>query len=86
MTRLLLLLCLLLPIGCASSPEPEPEQAATRHVVVPGDTLAGLATLYYGSEALWLRIYEANRDRLPSPAEMRVGMELVIPGGGPDAE
>ena len=49
------------------------------HVVVKGDTLYGLARLYYGDASRWKDIYDANRGVLPDPNQLRVGRELVIP-------
>jgi nucleoid-associated protein YgaU len=53
-------------------------------VVVDGDTLASVAKKMYGLEQgnriiNIQRIYEANRNILKSPHEVRVGQELVIP-------
>lgn len=44
-----------------------------------GDTLWGLATRFYGDGRQWKKIYEANRDVLPSSSEVPVGVALVIP-------
>ncbi|HUG90384.1 MAG TPA: LysM peptidoglycan-binding domain-containing protein [Planctomycetaceae bacterium] len=49
------------------------------HRVVQGDTLSGLAARYLGSSARFLEIYEANRNVLRSPNDLRVGMTLRIP-------
>jgi nucleoid-associated protein YgaU len=52
------------------------------HVIVDGDSLATLAAQYLGSAERYLEIYEANRDHLPSPAVLPIGVELRIPRGG----
>ena len=44
-----------------------------------GDTLWGLATRFYGDGRQWKKIYEANRDVLPSSSDVPVGVALVIP-------
>lgn len=46
-----------------------------------GDTLIGIARKVYGRrrEGDHLRIYRANRDKLPSPAALSIGQVLVIP-------
>ena len=49
------------------------------HQVRPGDTLFALATRYYGSGKQWRRIADANRDRMPSPEKLPVGVRLRIP-------
>jgi nucleoid-associated protein YgaU len=54
-------------------------QPPRRHTIVDGDTLADLAERYLGDAARWLEIYEANRDRLPSPEVLPIGVEIIIP-------
>lgn len=49
------------------------------HVVQTGDTLSGIAYKYLGSSARFLEVYEANRDMLKNPNDLRVGMKLKIP-------
>ena len=51
--------------------------------VVAGDTLTKIATKFYGDSAKWDMIFEANKDTLPSPGDLRVGQTLVIPAEGP---
>lgn len=49
------------------------------HVITAGDTLIALAARYYGDEAQWPAILDANRDRIDDPENLRVGTELRIP-------
>jgi nucleoid-associated protein YgaU len=50
------------------------------HTVTKGDTLYALARSYYGDQAKWKSIYEANRSTIGSdPNKIRVGQRLVIP-------
>ena len=49
------------------------------HTIVDGDTLDGLAEQYLGSADRYAEIYEANRDVLPSPQLLPIGVELKIP-------
>lgn len=61
---------------------PAPATGATRlvrHKVKDGDTLSGLARRYLGRGDRFVEIYEANRDRLPSPDLLPIGIELMIP-------
>ena len=62
----------------------EPASAATsggqKYVVKSGDTLRKIAQHFYGDEMQWHRIRDANRDKLPNPDKIGVGMELMIPG------
>lgn len=51
------------------------------HVIQAGDTLSGLAARYLGSSARYREIYEANRNVLRSPDDLRDGVTIVIPDG-----
>ena len=52
------------------------------HRVRKGDTLSGLAQRYLGSSKHFAEIYQANRDLLKSPDDIRLGMPLRIPRTG----
>jgi nucleoid-associated protein YgaU len=50
------------------------------HTVQKGDTIFKLARDYYGGDASkWRAIYDANRDQISNPNQIRVGQRLVIP-------
>jgi nucleoid-associated protein YgaU len=50
------------------------------HTVVSGDTLSGIAQKYYGSQANWKAIYEANKDVIgDNPNLIRIGQVFKIP-------
>lgn len=51
----------------------------TVHIVKRGDSLMKLSIRYYGRTIDYQLIYEANRDQLPSPDQIRVGQKLKIP-------
>jgi nucleoid-associated protein YgaU len=53
--------------------------AARTHKIVDGDTLGALAERYLGSKDRRLEIYEANRNVLPSPELLPIGVVLKIP-------
>jgi len=60
--------------------------AASRYTVVSGDTLSKIAKAHYGKSSQWSSIFEANRDQLDDPDEIKPGQVLVIPAGdGADA-
>ena len=44
-----------------------------------GDTLSGIAGKYLGSQNRYREIYEANKDRLKSPDDLKVGKAIRIP-------
>jgi len=62
------------PAEAASAPSPE-----VTHTVQAGDTLSKLAREYYGDDKHHRRIFEANRDKLDDPDDIKVGQELRIP-------
>lgn len=49
------------------------------HTVAKGDTLYKLARAYYGNQARWKDVYEANSSEISDPNMIRVGQRLVIP-------
>ncbi|MGH2538191.1 MAG: LysM peptidoglycan-binding domain-containing protein [Candidatus Promineifilaceae bacterium] len=72
----------------AKQPAAEPAQAPaasagasiTEHTVVPGDNLSMISQQYYGTQANWRLIYEANRQVIgEDPNLIRPGQVLRIP-------
>lgn len=59
-------------------PEPGGGVRVVRHRVRDGDTLTFLALRYLGAAHRYLEIYEFNRERLPSPDLLPLGVELEI--------
>ncbi|HPF40722.1 MAG TPA: LysM peptidoglycan-binding domain-containing protein [Phycisphaerae bacterium] len=60
--------------------DPLPPEAGMRvYHVKPGDTLWSLARTYYGDSKHWRRILAANRNRVPDPRDLPVGIILIIP-------
>ncbi|HUQ69798.1 MAG TPA: LysM peptidoglycan-binding domain-containing protein, partial [Planctomycetaceae bacterium] len=55
------------------------------HIVRNGDTLSSIAQQYLGSTARYQDVYEANRDRLKTPNDLRIGQEIRIPIAAPVA-
>lgn len=49
--------------------------------VDPGDNLSTLADRHLGSTTRWRELFEANRDQLAEPDQVRAGMTLRMPGG-----
>src|SRR5215203_349201 len=50
-----------------------------QYTVVAGDTLRKIAQQFYGDEAQWPRIFNANRDQIDDPDKIQVGQVLRIP-------
>lgn len=51
----------------------------TKHVVQKSEGLWQVAQKYYNDGYQYMKIYEANRDKMKSPEDIREGMELNIP-------
>jgi nucleoid-associated protein YgaU len=49
------------------------------YTVQAGDTLSKISKQFYGSSNEYMKIFDANRDRLQSPDRIQVGQELIIP-------
>lgn len=62
--------------AAAGSSQPQAGQAYT---VQPGDSLSRIAEQFYGDASQYMKIFNANRDKLKDPNTIRVGQELVIP-------
>lgn len=64
----------------ADAPKPKDSFDATQwHQVVAGDTLSKIAAQYYGDPALYMTIFDANKDVLSNPDLIKVGQKLRIP-------
>lgn len=54
--------------------------AEQRYTVVAGDTLSGISKKFYGDAKQYQKIFEANRDILTNPDQIKPGQSLKIPG------
>ena len=54
-------------------------QASETYTVKSGDSLSKISKQYYGDASQYMRIFEANRDKLDDPNKIQPGQELVIP-------
>jgi LysM repeat protein len=61
-------------------PEPKPEGPTGRfYTVQSGDTLGSIAKKFYGDGRKWPTIAAANKEILPDPNKLRIGLKLRIP-------
>lgn len=67
------------PVALAPAPAAAPATRPGSVRVAPGESLESLASRFYGDPAMARRIWEANRDRLRSPALVVPGMDLRLP-------
>jgi nucleoid-associated protein YgaU len=49
------------------------------YTVKPGDTLSKISKQFYGNANDYMRIFNANKDKLKDPDHINVGQELKIP-------
>ena len=53
--------------------------AARTYTVKAGDSLAKISKQFYGDANKYMKIFEANKDKLTDPNKVNVGTELLIP-------
>ncbi len=52
---------------------------STTHKIKADDNLYNLAKRYYNDESKWIKIYQANKNKMPDPHSLKIGQELLIP-------
>ena len=57
-------------------PAPPTEKTYT---VAAGDSLSKIAKQFYGNANEYMKIFDANKDKLTDPNNIKVGQQLVIP-------
>ncbi|MEM7394905.1 MAG: LysM domain-containing protein [Verrucomicrobiota bacterium] len=82
--RLLLFMVFILPAGGVELEKSKldaliEQQEKKLYKVKPGDTLAKISELFFGTTDHWELIWQVNRHRLNGPANLKPGMDLVIP-------
>ena len=66
----------------AAAPSASPSSRATAgatYTVRPGDSLSKISKEVYGDPNQYMRIFDANRDKLKDPNKIQVGQQLSIP-------
>jgi nucleoid-associated protein YgaU len=58
---------------------PAPAPKVKTYTVAAGDSLSKIAKNFYGNPSQYMKIFEANKDKLSDPNKINVGQELVIP-------
>jgi nucleoid-associated protein YgaU len=66
-----------LTLNLTVDPSLAPKQQT--YTVAAGDSLSKIAKEFYGNASEYVKIYEANRDKLNDPNAIKVGQQLVIP-------
>jgi nucleoid-associated protein YgaU len=63
--------------AAASGPTSTP--AARTYTVQAGDNLSKISKQFYGDANKYMKIFEANKDKLADPDIVRAGIDLIIP-------
>ncbi|MDF7799209.1 tetratricopeptide repeat protein [Pontiellaceae bacterium B1224] len=69
------------PKSAAPSAQPVPAAGQKHQIyhVVGGDTLTKIAIKFYSDASKWDIIYEANKEMMRGPGDLKVGQTIVIP-------
>jgi nucleoid-associated protein YgaU len=66
-----------LTLNLSVDPSLVPKQQT--YTVAAGDSLSKIAKQFYGNANEYMKIFEANKDKLRDPNTIKVGQQLVIP-------
>jgi nucleoid-associated protein YgaU len=66
-----------LTVDASLAPAPSPKPKT--YTVAAGDSLSKIAKHVYGNASQYMKIFEANKDKISDPDKIKVGQELVIP-------
>jgi LysM repeat protein len=61
------------------APAKPPAPEGKTYTVQPGDSLSKIAKQFYGDANSYMKIFEANKDKLTDPNKIQVGQVLKIP-------
>jgi nucleoid-associated protein YgaU len=67
-----------LTLNLTVDPSLAPQQQT--YTVAAGDSLSKIAKHFYGNPNEYMKIFEANKDKLTDPNVIKPGQQLVIPG------
>jgi nucleoid-associated protein YgaU len=68
------------PSLASTTTQPKAQNARPQmYTVKPGDTLSKISKQFYGNSNDYMRIFNANKDKLKDPDQIQVGQELKIP-------
>jgi hypothetical protein len=65
--------------AAAAAAANSPSTTARTYTVQAGDTLSGISKQFYGNGMQYMKIFEANKDKLTDPDKIKAGMNLIIP-------
>jgi nucleoid-associated protein YgaU len=65
--------------SAGAAAETTASSAGRTYTVQPGDNLSRISKQMYGDANQYMRIFEANKDKLSDPDKIKPGMNLLIP-------
>ena len=66
-------------VAAAAATASGPTTNARTYTVQPGDSLSKISKEFYGNANQYMKIFEANKDKLSDPDKIKAGMDLLIP-------
>lgn len=70
------------PIVATTQAASAPRGDVLSYTVKSGQTLSDVAGELLGDRGRWRELYEANKDKLPNPDQVRAGLTLMFPSSG----
>ena len=67
------------PVAAAAAASGSTTTTARTYTVQAGDSLSKISKEFYGNASQYMKIFEANKDKLSDPDKIKAGMELLIP-------
>jgi nucleoid-associated protein YgaU len=67
------------PAAAAAAAGGPSSTAARTYTVQPGDSLSKISKHFYGDANMYMKIFDANKDKLSDPDKVKVGTALLIP-------
>ena len=67
------------PAASAAAAGAGSASGAKTYTVQPGDSLSKISKQFYGDANKYMKIFEANKDKLSDPDKVKAGTNLVIP-------
>jgi nucleoid-associated protein YgaU len=67
------------PAAAAAAAGTSSTRTGQTYTVQAGDTLSKISQQFYGNANQYMKIFEANRDKLSDPDKVKAGTELIVP-------
>jgi nucleoid-associated protein YgaU len=65
--------------AAAAAGGPPSTPAARTYTVQAGDSLSKISKQFYGDANKYMKIFDANKDKMSDPDKVKIGTELIIP-------